>query len=92
MHTRPGIGLGLGLLPVGSKTYTYAKMAISKIYIINCPATGKKHTWRSRAHKLDHNSHTYFTSFSFPPLLRPEEYSVAHIVDFPARLARGAIE
>ena len=32
----------------------------------NRPATGGEHTWRSRAHKLDHASHTYYTSFPFP--------------------------
>ncbi len=33
----------------------------------NHPATGGEHTWRSRAHERDHASHTYYTSFPFPP-------------------------
>ncbi len=31
----------------------------------NRPATGEEPTWRFCAHKLDHASHTYFTSFPF---------------------------
>ncbi len=37
-----------------------------KNLISNRPATSKEPTGRSRAHKLDHASHTYFTSFPFP--------------------------
>ena len=40
--------------------------ANKKKCITNRPATGEKPTWRSRAHKLDHASHIYFTSFPFP--------------------------
>ena len=43
-----------------------AAAGIHKKSLTNRPATGEEPKWRSRAHKLDHASHTYFTSFPFP--------------------------
>lgn len=39
---------------------------LKKNLITNRLATGEEPTWRSRAHKLDNASHTYFTSLPFP--------------------------
>ena len=51
---------------------------MQKKILTNCPATGEEPKWRSRAHKLDHASHTYFTSFPFPAP-RATLYSVCRL-------------